>query len=304
MSEVINLSYSRLNTYETCPKLFKYKYIDKIPSNTPKSSALAFGSLIDEVLNILLLKKKSSLSEEEKSLLEVDIYDHYQTLFTELIRNEKDLTFFKADFDMDLLKEENFEELKLSKKEIEKYALDKKSSYHRKINEMCLFNLGINLIKLYEKDIMPRIGVVEDIQVKVDIKNERGDSIRGVIDFIGYFKRDDKLYIIDNKTSRSRYKENHVELSDQLATYAEARGISNAAFVVLLKKRYKKKPHYKYQIVKGKISEEHKNKIFTKYENLLDNVIDENFSENWKACRKQFGRKCDYFDLCHKGNEL
>ncbi len=47
----MRISYSALNTYQTCPLKYKFQYIDKI--RTPKSKEAVFGTLIHSTLNFV-----------------------------------------------------------------------------------------------------------------------------------------------------------------------------------------------------------------------------------------------------------
>ena len=48
LNPIKNLSYSQIETYEKCPKQYKYKFVLKVP--TPQSPTLTFGSIIHAVL--------------------------------------------------------------------------------------------------------------------------------------------------------------------------------------------------------------------------------------------------------------
>jgi RecB family exonuclease len=45
----MRLSYSSINTYETCPQKFKFQYEDRLP--TSPSPALAFGDSLHQALH-------------------------------------------------------------------------------------------------------------------------------------------------------------------------------------------------------------------------------------------------------------
>ena len=45
----MRLSYSSINTYETCPQKFKFQYEDRLP--TSPSAALAFGDSLHQALH-------------------------------------------------------------------------------------------------------------------------------------------------------------------------------------------------------------------------------------------------------------
>lgn len=284
---MINLSYSKLQCYETCPKMYKLRYIDYWePIN--KRSPLLMGSCIDEAMNILLLTKKKVLTDKEKVLAEKDVYQAYEEEFQKL-RNEPNIVFFKSDYETEHIPRDILEGLK---------------SDSRELAETSLYYLGLELIKAFERDILPQIDEVLEIQCRVVIENERGDKIKGLIDFKAIFKdQPGIIYIVDTKTTKNPYVERSASESDQLATYSEAEQIENIAYATLVKKRYKKEPYYRTQLIRDVASEELKQKVFDNYEKLLDNIMDEKFEPNFKSCKFQFGMKCDFYNLCHNDSK-
>ena len=71
----------------------------------------------------------------------------------------------------------------------------------------------------------------------------------------------------------------------------------------MLKKKYKKEPFYRTQLVKDTVDSEYINIVLDKYQTLLDNIIDEKFEPNYKACKYQYGKPCIFYGLCHHQNE-
>src|SRR4030095_10819190 len=47
----MRLSYSSINTYETCPAKFKFQYEDRVPQ--ARSAALSFGDSLHRALHLL-----------------------------------------------------------------------------------------------------------------------------------------------------------------------------------------------------------------------------------------------------------
>ncbi len=64
-----NISYSQLATYTTCPLLYKYQYILKIP--TTASSAASFGDSIHRALQAFYNEYRTDNSVDKKKLLEL-----------------------------------------------------------------------------------------------------------------------------------------------------------------------------------------------------------------------------------------
>ena len=46
-------SYSRVNTFFTCPAQFKFRYIDRLPSPSPEGVELFMGSRFHEAMEFL-----------------------------------------------------------------------------------------------------------------------------------------------------------------------------------------------------------------------------------------------------------
>jgi RecB family exonuclease len=159
------------------------------------------------------------------------------------------------------------------------------------------------MLKAYEKDILPEIEEVFDIQKEVELLNQSGDKLRGKIDFIASFKDDPNLrYICDNKTSSEPYKADSVASSIQLAIYCEAEACDRASYVVMEKKMRLKEPKARTQVIKDVISEDHKQKTFDIVEQKLNNIACGEFSKKQspKECHF-FGKPCEFFNLCWHG---
>lgn len=70
--EVTSLSFSQIETYETCPRQYWYKYIIRIPSKP--SAAISYGNTIHQVMQEFYMRLKNSEPEENltlESLLEL-----------------------------------------------------------------------------------------------------------------------------------------------------------------------------------------------------------------------------------------
>src|SRR5438874_13676850 len=70
MTEITYISYSQLQTFQTCPLHYKLRYILNLPS--PPSPALSYGNSVHSTLrdfSLMLLQKQSVNAETIKDLL-------------------------------------------------------------------------------------------------------------------------------------------------------------------------------------------------------------------------------------------
>ncbi|MBW3604276.1 MAG: PD-(D/E)XK nuclease family protein [Actinobacteria bacterium] len=82
----VRLSFSRVDTYERCPLLFRFRYVDKLPS-TP-SPDLSWGSAIHAALEAWWSQKLPTPPPVE--VLYRALYDHWEdTGFAEMEREQK-----------------------------------------------------------------------------------------------------------------------------------------------------------------------------------------------------------------------
>lgn len=204
--------------YNDCSLKFKYAYIDKLRSTT-FSSALLFGSAVDKALNELLSSKNINAAKG----VFLKEFEHYRDNEGNYCETRKSLNvqYSQSDLDEELLTEE---ELKYPENEQKWAALRSK---------------GQLMVESYAKDILPRIKEVLAIQEPISLLNEAGDEIVGFLDVVVKLE-DDRVYLLDHKTSSKAYKSDEAGKSPQLILYAheakEKYGINGVGFIVLLKK--------------------------------------------------------------------
>jgi hypothetical protein len=214
------LSFSRVKLFQNCGLQYKYHYIDELRS-IKTSSALVFGKAIDSALNSLLLDKDL---EKAKNVFKAEFSN--TTLNSEKIDIESSnlIEWKEADLDQDLL----FPEDK-----------DKQN-----IHFWSLYRKGIIMLDSYNTFILPKIKEVLVCQKVVNIENEMGDIIEGTIDLIARLN-DDKIYLLDHKTSSFEYSNDSASKSTQLILYhyltKESYKIDGVGFIVLNKHIWKKK---------------------------------------------------------------
>lgn len=295
------VSHSAWKKYMTCPKMYDYHYNERLrPTGT--SSALVFGSAIDEALNALLLKTG-------------DPFEVFKQKFA--FEDLKDLEWDSRDFDPYIF---TVDQLKKINGESESY----KAWASMRIK-------GRMMIEAYITQIYPLIEEVHSVQKELEGRP-------GVLDAVVTLKGHGKL-ILDHKTSARPYASDAVKHDTQLALYASAEGFTQAGFVVLVKqvnrnivKICKKctfngsftKHHTCPQMINGsrchgKWDEssspeilvqllvdtvpEHNKKIVVDSIQDTEKLIDSgHFPRNLGACGKIYGKPCPYIDLCWKGD--
>lgn len=325
----MQLSNSSIDMYNSCSMKYYLHYIKKLRS-TVVSSPLILGGALDNALNALLLTKKSQLTEEEKEIIKrppEEIFEEKMGIVD--INGEKvniqiseRMDYFNKDFDTDFLTKEDvekvnnseccpfileFSQIKDFKEECQKtikagqeLSTDLKLTY----NYFCWLSLrrkGLYLLDCYKKYIMPRILEVISIQNEVFLPDPDGNYLKGFVDFIAIWE-DGKTYVFDNKTASEKYPKNKIETSQQLAIYSEFTQIRDVGYIVMVKKK-NKKPEEQIQVLTGKISEELMENVLDTIGNVLYNIKEEKFEQNFNECFK-FYKKCQFWDYCRGDTSL
>lgn len=325
MSKKIQLSNTKIDMYELCPKKYKYHYIDYI-RQTWIDSPLFYGLALDEALNRILLEKKKELTPEEKEMMKRGAEDIFDEKFTKFKLNGEEIilctspqaSFSNADFEYSLLQKEDkeifvefadsldyeiteddimdfYEAVKPNRK-AKTFPKDKDLILYNNLTWLSLRRKGHLMLAAFVRDIMPEIVEVHEIQKKVNLEAETGDFIMGYIDYIATMS-DGKTYVMDNKSSSSLYKIDSVINSQQLALYSEDCENRNCGYSVLLKKVYKKEPFMRTQLILDVMPEETLEKTFDKATEICYSVSNNEFPENMDNCF-QWGRKCPYYNYC------
>jgi len=256
----MRLSHSAMEKYRSCPASYNLHYNEKLRSHRIPSPFL-LGTATDEAFNIILLRKKDSLTESEKNKVELDPYKIFDYYFTKRqvgeelldIRTSELPEYYKSDFDPFVLKEEDWKTLEMYIKNAGYDIEDPEELYYTLqdtdkkglsftdacyINYCCWLSLrrkGHLMIDTYVNEIMPKIKKVHSIQREVDLPNDDGDHICGFIDFEAELEGHEGIYTVDNKTSGRSYKKDAVNEKEQLLLYDEETNNGKAAYIVLLK---------------------------------------------------------------------
>lgn len=272
----MKVSNTKVDLYTQCPAKYKFNYIDKLKADVT-STPLLFGSAMDHALNYIL--------ESIRDKIEWSI-DTAKEKFIEKM-NE-----WSGQNRLDFFKNEAPEELLVS--------LNPNNPEHQELVWNNIVMRGLASIDVYVKEVLPQIDEVIEVQKSGSIKNEEGDELVFVVDFVAKMK-DGRTVLLDNKTASSRYPKNKVVKSQQLSLYLESYPeIKLAGYIVLIKNPEKEKG-LTYQILIDEIPEETKQESFDKVVQVLDNIKAEKFEKNEKSCWA-FGKKCSYWNYCKNGD--
>jgi len=260
----MKVSHSKINKYLTCPRLYHLHY-DLRLRELQLSSALFFGSAVDEALNCFLLRKKKELTGQEKIQVALDPKVVFEQQMESSNYNQETLylkksllvRYFATDYVPEILEHDDFfllteylkengyentnglevmEETKAFIKSEGFYKLPKVDQiFYNYANWLSLRRKGFHMLDAFERDLYPLIDEVISIQKEVDLRNGE-DSMTGFIDFVAKLKGENFARIIDNKTAGKKYDEDSVETSPQLTVYAEFEKLENAAYFIMLKK--------------------------------------------------------------------
>jgi len=197
--------------YLSCPLCYKAHYVDKWRPKKVKSYFL-FGSALDTALNDLLITRSQGKS-----------IDLFRTVWNTKCYGQN-IDWLKTDLDQELL---------------DHYQItgDNKEYFS-------ILLKGQLMIEAYYKEVLPKIKEVVAIQKPVKLLNKDGDEINGFLDAI-IRKTDDKLYLIDNKSSGSKYTSDAPKTNNQLPLYhyiiKNEYPIEKAGYIVMQKKINKNK---------------------------------------------------------------
>lgn len=230
-------------------------------------------------------------------------------------KENPDIEYFKSDIDLSILDENQIESLKKFDPEVEDhetfieecFAIIKKKEklseedqkLYNRIAWECLYSKGLMLIEAYNNDIMPQIHTVFEIQKKIELTDDNGNTVIGYIDaIVSFIDAPDRKVILDNKTSSKAYDADSVLESPQLATYCEAEQIEYGAYAVVEKTIRKKEPRTRSQLIIDKIPEKTIDETFEMYDTVLEGIKNEEFDKNYSSGCYFFGKPCPYFRYC------
>lgn len=275
----IKLSISGRDKFLSCSMMYRYHYIDKLRP-IRQSSALVFGSALDEALNDLLIKKDL---EAAKAVFWMN-WSQWQ--FNEII------DFYASDTDVSILSKELCEELD----NIE----DPRTKEHRAAWSS-LYQKGLKLLDAYHAELLPSIKRVISVQKEIalygtdDDGNQTEDAITGITDLIAEVEMDDGKIVtavLDNKTTSTPYPKNSVEKKEQTALYTLAEGIEYGGFLTMNKK------NFKTQKLIGVVPKQLQDDTVESFVHVIEQIKQENFKMIPQNKCFHFGKRCDYYKYC------
>lgn len=216
------LSYSSVNTYNTCGKKYDLHYNQGYREKVQRSSLL-FGSAFDAAANDLLLNRDldKALAIFEKNWS----FNFVHKVYTAM-RSCSTIVYSDKDIDFDLLAltpvgEEWVKEFRERKKSLkwEEVPEDDRIAYNTYCWDSMLYKGKVMLTSYFEK-VLPKFVKVEGVQEKSEITNSDGDTLVQYLDFVAHFE-DGSVVLMDNKTTTSLdyYKDDSAGKSPQLLSY-------------------------------------------------------------------------------------
>lgn len=322
------LSYSGYSTYVTCPKKYDYHYNQKLRS-TSEPFHLIFGSAVDKAVNVLLeqaedLELAIDVAKEElKRLFSGHVTflekDFDADLFTSRTHEELILKLRSCDW-----KGENPSALcAYLWNEIEIGTALKENQM--KSLKYLLYFCSVEKISLmltaFIEYVVPQIENIYAVQKNVK---------RGIFDFEADFKGVGRV-IADIKTSTSPYESDAVKLSVQLAGYGAVKGMYIVFNKNINKNRTKEcsickkngtgqrhttcnaeinkmrcngawietiSPECVPQFIIDNVPERNREIVEEAYQEVEKAIESGCFPRNLTNCQKQYGRPCEYINLC------
>ena len=321
MTKPIRLSNSQISTFTDCNRKW---HLDKVQKIRPTflSSPLYFGTIVDETIEHILLKKEGShLDTFYEKLNNFQVNGSDKKMPDDLLS----VRFGAGDVDANLVDQKYVNDAcdrlkidQINKKDFLEYCKQKRK---RKSAldpiEQYLFNYiawvsleqkGLMLVEKLSEWIEENVVEVHSAQKKIEISNENGDSFIGFLDFIATLKNGKKV-LVDLKTSsnpNAYYPEDSASKSVQLGIYSQQERLPNVAYLVADKKIRVREPRVRLKYVEGIITEEWLDEVFDMIEEATEAIKEklpkgaEAFEKNLDSCN-MYGN-CQYRGLCEKGS--
>lgn len=341
-----------MRTYATCGKKYEYHYVDKWREKT-KSGALLFGSAFDKAIEEVLHNREANDREVfDKHWTTQDVNGRSVSLPDSVL-----VVYAASDFDGDLLYpddvkwlEAKAKELKLGESVAEAYTaclIGKKQKAYKTwpIAQNKFFNLcnwfslrrkGHLMLEAHRQKVLPRIKEVVATQKKIELTNDKGDTLLGYIDLIAKWD-DGRSIIFDYKTSSIEYEADSVLTGTQLTIYSHSENIKTCGYIVFRKQVLKNKvkicsqcshdgsgarhktcaneikgercggswietisPEIDIQIIIDDIPERTREIVLESIESTNVAIHNKTFTRNFDSCVQPWG-KCPFYSLCFKG---
>jgi len=235
----VKTSYSQNSTYIQCPKHWYIAYKEGYEAISEGASTY-FGSAIDSAVSDMLEGKSTWLDT---------FYDKWKKSYNygkaTVIFDNPNINYSYKDFDQDLLTSSHLNDLvkwanqlgfnvrdATEAVQLYKNIASKKKNPFKKPSklEMQYFNraswLGLKakgeiLLEAFHKQFYPKIKKVLATQIRAQIQDPNtGDIISGVIDMVLEIEGHNKPIIFDLKTASQPYKQEEIDLTQQLTLYS------------------------------------------------------------------------------------
>lgn len=357
----VQLSHSAKDKYLTCGELYRLHYIQKIRP-TAYSAALVFGNALDVALNELVMPT----GKVAEDVFEAEFIESKIASTVVFIPTYTQLVYSNSNFDVEVLVPDDYEkvhqlidqgeiqveQLQTTEAQLEFYKAIKKKKqdkqelsedekkYYNLFNWLSLYRKGLLMIQAYRTNILPLLTKVVASQERINLYNEDGDIVRGVVDLVAEVEGHG-VVILDNKTSAMRYENDSVAESDQLALYVhtlEEKYKTNKAGFIVLQKQIKKNrvkicktcghsgdraktcdavvegkrchgewdetitPEVKTQFIIDTISKQRQEEVINNMDLVNEMIKSGEFEKNFSSCDNQYGAPCVYYNLCHNNS--
>lgn len=318
----LNVSYSKLSTYNQCPYKYKLQYKDYIiPEYIP--SPFFVGTALDEASSVILKSKMKGTEYEEFSYIKmIEVFTRFMTEYKFQLEDIYLPTshlpkYAKSDMSLELLDIDDINDIEIFMSErgidspimefIENmYSAMKKGRHnvtqsdlevYNYIIWLSLFTRGKMMLDTLKTWIDDNVEEVHSIQRKFKITNEEGDNLNGAMD-IECTMKDGIKRVLDLKTAaqpKATYPDNIVETAMQLHIYSQE-SVPQVGYVILDKSVRVKEPRIRIRYVEGEVNEVMLDNTFEFIEDTMNKIKNEEFPKNEESCFLM--GKCDYIGLC------
>ena len=234
----IRTSYSQNNTYISCPKYWHWTYVEKYEAGS-KGASMYFGSAVDDAVTELLKGSNTYMNLFDKRWHTAEAFGSQTVVY-----DNPEVVYSYYDFDADILDaadilqlqawslELGLEKSGITPVELYKSIVKLKKSnwaspndaqlkYFNRASWLSMKKKGYLLVDAFKKQIMPKIKKVIATQEYAKLDDPTtGDSIAGFIDMVLEYEGYSKPIIFDLKTAARPYKDEQIDLTDQLTLYA------------------------------------------------------------------------------------
>lgn len=281
-------SYSKISCFEQCQQRYKYRYVDKIPTE----GVVGIEAIMGDCVHHAFEKLYSPLVDatwQENSIYQENMFENIQGDNEKIMSLEKLLEVFEAkwDYEFDKAEMKNTTIMVREDGDVDKY-----------------FNIGLNILNGYYKKYYPfndekTLGV--ELSVEMDLNNDGQYMINGIIDRITRIDKGE-YRIIDYKTfTKLPSKNKLVDMTQQLEIYEFAiRDMFPDAEKIHLTWNllYFDEDVIMTKNLKNKIDESYLEKLKNKLLTQIDFIKETDEKKNYKTNVTRLCDWCDYKSIC------